>query len=134
MLTSCPISGLRVQTKLNNSQKVPLYKSLLVSKVQKTNRFSKTIYSKKNEEEEKEHDLTEENGKSTDTGNQSKNSVFLFIKEVAEETRMVEWPSLDRLFKQFVIVVISLVLSAFVIYSVDGIFASISQFLFEGKN
>ena len=46
---------------------------------------------------------------------------------------MVEWPSVEKLFKQFVIVVISLVVSAFLIFSVDGIFASLSQFLFEGK-
>jgi preprotein translocase subunit SecE len=29
-------------------------------------------------------------------------------KEISEEIKMVEWPSVDRLFKQFVIVLISL--------------------------
>ena len=47
--------------------------------------------------------------------------------------KMIEWPSLDRLFKQFVIVVISLVFSAVFIYAIDGIFASLSKFLFEGN-
>mmetsp|Transcript_3064 Transcript_3064/g.7176 ORF Transcript_3064/g.7176 Transcript_3064/m.7176 type:complete len:128 (-) Transcript_3064:102-485(-) len=79
-----------------------------------------------------------ENGKEDNTKTEKEeenvNSIFSFIKEVAEETRMVEWPSLERLFKQFVIVVISLVISAFIIYSVDGFFASLSQFLFEGKS
>jgi len=56
-----------------------------------------------------------------------------FLKEIIDETKMVEWPSVEKLFKQFVIVVISLVVSAFLIFSVDGIFASLSQFLFEGK-
>jgi preprotein translocase SecE subunit len=59
---------------------------------------------------------------------------FMFLKEIIEETQMVEWPSTERLFKQFVIVVISLVVSALLVFSVDGIFASLSQFLFEGKN
>ena len=56
-----------------------------------------------------------------------------FLKEIIDETKMVEWPSVEKLFKQFVIVVISLVVSAFLIFSVDGIFASLSQFLFEGN-
>lgn len=59
---------------------------------------------------------------------------LIFFKEIIEETKMVEWPSTERLFKQFVIVVISLVISALLVFSVDGIFASLSQFLFEGKN
>ena len=61
------------------------------------------------------------------------NSIFFFFKETLTEMNMIEWPSLDRLFKQFVIVVISLVFSAVFIYSVDGIFASLSRFLFEGN-
>jgi preprotein translocase SecE subunit len=56
-----------------------------------------------------------------------------FINEITNEMKMIEWPSLDRLFKQFVIVVISLVFSAVFIYSVDGVFASLSKFLFEGN-
>lgn len=56
-----------------------------------------------------------------------------FIKEISTEMKMIEWPSLDRLFKQFVIVVISLVFSAVFIYAIDGIFASLSKFLFEGN-
>jgi len=56
-----------------------------------------------------------------------------FIKEITTEMQMIEWPSVDRLFKQFVIVVISLVFSAIFIYSVDGIFASLSKLLFEGN-
>mmetsp|Transcript_22761 Transcript_22761/g.34676 ORF Transcript_22761/g.34676 Transcript_22761/m.34676 type:complete len:128 (+) Transcript_22761:83-466(+) len=75
-----------------------------------------------------------EDNTKTEKEEENVNSIFSFIKEVAEETRMVEWPSLERLFKQFVIVVISLVISAFIIYSVDGFFASLSQFLFEGKS
>jgi len=60
-------------------------------------------------------------------------SIFSFFKETLTEMNMIEWPSLDRLFKQFVIVVISLVFSAVFIYSVDGVFASMSKFLFEGN-
>jgi len=56
-----------------------------------------------------------------------------FLKEISTEMKMIEWPSLDRLFKQFVIVVISLVFSAVFIYSVDGVFASLSKYLFEGN-
>lgn len=56
-----------------------------------------------------------------------------FVNEITTEMKMIEWPSLDRLFKQFVIVVISLVFSAIFIYSVDGVFASLSKFLFEGN-
>lgn len=56
-----------------------------------------------------------------------------FVNEITAEMKMIEWPSLDRLFKQFVIVVISLVFSAVFIYSVDGVFASLSKFLFEGN-
>lgn len=56
-----------------------------------------------------------------------------FINDITNEMKMIEWPSLDRLFKQFVIVVISLVFSAVFIYSVDGVFASLSKFLFEGN-
>jgi len=63
----------------------------------------------------------------------SENFPVSFLKEIIDETKMVEWPSVEKLFKQFVIVVISLVVSAFLIFSVDGIFASLSQFLFEGK-
>lgn len=69
---------------------------------------------------------------------EGKKSFFLadtinFFKEVNQEVRLVEWPTLDRLFRQFVIVIVSLVFSALVIYTVDGIFASASKFLFEGR-
>ena len=64
----------------------------------------------------------------------SETNWFSFWKEISEEIKMVEWPSVDRLFKQFVIVLISLVVSAFIIYSVDGLFAWGSKILFEGKN
>ncbi len=64
----------------------------------------------------------------------SETNWFSFWKEISDEVKMVEWPSIDRLFKQFVIVLISLVVSAFIIYSVDGLFAWGSKILFEGKN
>ena len=67
------------------------------------------------------------------TNSDSNNNFYSFWKEITEEIKMIEWPSIDRLFKQFVIVIISLVFSAFVIYSVDGVFAWGSKFLFEGK-
>ena len=60
-------------------------------------------------------------------------NILNFFKEITVEMRMIEWPSLDRLFKQFVIVVISLVFTFVFIYSVDGIFASLSKYLFEGN-
>mmetsp|Transcript_35429 Transcript_35429/g.70899 ORF Transcript_35429/g.70899 Transcript_35429/m.70899 type:complete len:124 (+) Transcript_35429:4049-4420(+) len=106
----------------NFSKLISNTKSLYVLKPTK----EKKLYSLKVSDNNKE--LQEENSSIP-----KKNNIWSFIKEVAEETRMIEWPSLERLFKQFVIVVISLVLSAFLIYSVDGFFASLSQFLFEGK-
>lgn len=57
-----------------------------------------------------------------------------FFQEIKDEIEMVEWPTIDRLLKQFVIVVISLVFSALLIFSVDGLFATISKTLFEGKS
>ena len=64
---------------------------------------------------------------------ENKDNALSFIKEISTEMKMIEWPSLDRLFKQFVIVVISLVFSAVFIYAIDGIFASLSKFFFEGN-
>ena len=64
---------------------------------------------------------------------ENKEDSLSFFKEITTEMKMIEWPSLDRLFKQFVIVVISLVFSAVFIYAIDGIFASLSKFLFEGN-
>mmetsp|Transcript_48939 Transcript_48939/g.76363 ORF Transcript_48939/g.76363 Transcript_48939/m.76363 type:complete len:132 (+) Transcript_48939:2679-3074(+) len=79
---------------------------------------------------EKEKEPVEE----PNTFDESKGNPFAFFFEVIEETKMIEWPTANRLFKQFVIVVISLVISAFLIYSIDGVFASLSKSLFEGKN
>jgi preprotein translocase SecE subunit len=56
-----------------------------------------------------------------------------FFFEVKNEVEMIEWPSFAKLFKQFVIVVISLVFSAIFIYSIDGFFAYFSKIFFEGK-
>ena len=64
---------------------------------------------------------------------ENKENSLSFFKEITTEMKMIEWPSVDRLFKQFVIVVISLVFSAVFIYAIDGIFASLSKFLFEGN-
>jgi len=61
------------------------------------------------------------------------NSILAFFQEVKDEVNMVEWPTIDRLSKQFVIVVISLVFSSILIFSVDGLFATMSKYLFEGK-
>ena len=61
------------------------------------------------------------------------NSILAFFQEVKDEIKMVEWPTIDRLSKQFVIVVISLVFSSILIFSVDGLFATMSKYLFEGK-
>jgi len=60
-------------------------------------------------------------------------NTLTFLQEIIFEMKMIEWPSIDRLFKQFVIVVISLVFSAIFIYSVDGVFTSLSKILFEGN-
>lgn len=76
---------------------------------------------------------SEETTENLENKEESKKDIFFFFKETVSELNMIEWPSLDRLFKQFVIVVISLVFSAIFIYSVDGIFASMSKFLFEGN-
>lgn len=74
--------------------------------------------------------LSSKDKKSTQT---EKNSVLSFLQEVKDEISMIEWPTIDRLSKQFVIVVISLVFSSLLIFSVDGFFATVSKYLFEGK-
>jgi preprotein translocase SecE subunit len=78
-------------------------------------------------------DNSDEKNQNIEKEGENDQSIFSFFKETLTEMNMIEWPSLDRLFKQFVIVVISLVFSAVFIYSVDGIFASMSKFLFEGN-
>jgi preprotein translocase SecE subunit len=136
-----------------------IYKSLCFAIISDFNIFSKTIEIKKNKAficnysshiktkkqvfKEKADD-TQENFKvnqkhdaeviNNDFKSDSETNWFSFWKEISEEIKMVEWPSVDRLFKQFVIVLISLVVSAFIIYSVDGLFAWGSKILFEGKN
>ena len=103
---------------------INIRKNILIQKNQDLKYFKK--YSKKSNE-----------GFKMDDQNKNDKKIFMpfiFFKEIIEETQMVEWPSKERLFKQFVIVVISLVISALLVFSVDGIFASLSQFLFEGKN
>jgi preprotein translocase SecE subunit len=97
----------------------------------------KIIFKEKTKDNQEHFKITQENdieANGVDFNVQSKNTWFSFLKEISEEIKMVEWPSVDRLFKQFVIVLISLVVSAFIIYSVDGLFAWASKVLFEGKN
>nr|UXY88355.1 preprotein translocase secE subunit [Cryptomonas curvata] len=135
-----------------------IYKSLCFAVISDFNIFSKKIEIKKNKsficnynlhiktkkilkekaddnqenfKVNKEHDVEVINN---DFKLDSETNWFSFWKEISEEIKMVEWPSVDRLFKQFVIVLISLVVSAFIIYSVDGLFAWGSKILFEGKN
>jgi|Transcript_43418 preprotein translocase SecE subunit len=95
-----------LKNKILNTNKVKIYQSCKLEKNQE-----KISYKK---DENDENTLT-------------------FIQEITSEMKMIEWPSIDRLFKQFVIVVISLVFSAIFIYSVDGVFASLSKLLFEGN-
>ena len=77
--------------------------------------------------------ISDENVQSEEEEKKIEEKKLTFINEITNEMKMIEWPSIDRLFKQFVIVVISLVFSAVFIYSVDGVFASLSKFLFEGN-
>mmetsp|Transcript_21578 Transcript_21578/g.54454 ORF Transcript_21578/g.54454 Transcript_21578/m.54454 type:complete len:122 (+) Transcript_21578:763-1128(+) len=86
------------------------------SKKNKQARFS-PIKMQKNEEES--------------SGNKS--TILDFFQEVKDEIKMIEWPALDRVLKQFVIVVISLVFSALFIFSIDGLFAAGNKILFEGN-
>jgi len=88
-----------------------------------TNDEDKSVENKEDKSVENKEDKSVEN----------KEDSLSFFKEITTEMKMIEWPSLDRLFKQFVIVVISLVFSAVFIYAIDGIFASLSKFLFEGN-
>ena len=60
-------------------------------------------------------------------------TILDFFQEVNDEIKMIEWPSVDRVFKQFVIVVISLVFSALFVFSIDGLFAAANKILFEGN-
>jgi preprotein translocase SecE subunit len=99
-------------------------------------KIRKTIVNQKTNGNEEKFVLNKELESETESLNvdsNSNNNIYSFWKEISEEIKMIEWPSVDRLFKQFVIVVISLVFSAFVIYSVDGLFAWGSGILFEGK-
>ena len=57
--------------------------------------------------------------------------ILQFLKEVAEEFKTIEWPSVGRVFKILVIVIISIIVSAVGIYIVDGFFLSVAQYLFE---
>ncbi|AFP65490.1 preprotein translocase secE subunit (nucleomorph) [Chroomonas mesostigmatica CCMP1168] len=84
---------------------------------------------------EKKNDSMQKEDKPTDKDENYFSEIFFldFIKEVRNEIKMVEWPTLNRLFRQFVIVVVSLVFSSLMVYSVDGLFASASKLLFEGK-
>ena len=99
-----------------------------------TNTFSKKVrsheFKKNNFCNFSKNEDSEEN---KEYGKEKNENIFSFLKEIASEMKMIEWPSLDRLFKQFVIVVISLVFSAIFIYSVDGVFSSLSKFFFEGN-
>lgn len=79
------------------------------------------------------NEISDENVQSEEKNKKTEEKSLKFINDITNEMKMIEWPSLDRLFKQFVIVVISLVFSAVFIYSVDGVFASLSKFLFEGN-
>jgi len=60
-------------------------------------------------------------------------NLLTFITEISYEIKNIEWPSFERLFRQFVVVIISLVFSGFFIYSVDGIFGYLSRTLFENN-
>mmetsp|Transcript_46062 Transcript_46062/g.115553 ORF Transcript_46062/g.115553 Transcript_46062/m.115553 type:complete len:122 (+) Transcript_46062:1607-1972(+) len=64
---------------------------------------------------------------------EKKSTILDFFQEVNDEIKMIEWPTLDRVLKQFVIVVISLVFSALFIFSIDGLFAAGNKILFEGN-
>nr|UXY87357.1 preprotein translocase secE subunit [Cryptomonas sp.] len=65
--------------------------------------------------------------------NNNHSDIIIFLKEIYNDVKRIEWPTIDKLFKQFVIVSISLVSSALFIYSVDGLFAWGSKFLFESE-
>nr|UXY87853.1 preprotein translocase secE subunit [Cryptomonas curvata] len=102
--------------------------------VTKTKTIRKTPINQKLNDNEEIYPINKElETENLNNESSSNDNLYSFWKEITEEIKMIEWPSVDRLFKQFVIVVISLVLSAFVIYSVDGLFAWGSKILFEGK-
>lgn len=54
-----------------------------------------------------------------------------FLKSVFDEFLTVEWPAPGRVVKITVIVILSIIFSAFAIYIVDGFFLSLSQYLFD---
>lgn len=112
---------------LDSQFKSPLY--IIGYNLNKNMTYRKTLLKEKINANEKQEPDFENNNKNL----KSKKNLFSFWEEILEEAKMVEWPTIDRLFKQFVIVVISLVISAFIIYSVDGLFAWGSKLLFEGK-
>ncbi|ABW98165.1 secE (nucleomorph) [Hemiselmis andersenii] len=64
---------------------------------------------------------------------ENKPNILDFFQEVKDEIKMIEWPTFDRVLKQFVIVLISLVFSALFIFSIDGLFAAGNKILFEGN-
>lgn len=109
---------------------------LIYNYKRKNVKFQKNIFKEKTNDGLENYDAnyqTETNNKESLENLKENKNLISFWKEISEEIKMVEWPTLDRLLKQFVIVIISLVFSAFIIYSVDGLFAWVSKFLFEGK-
>lgn len=54
-----------------------------------------------------------------------------FLQGVYDEFLTVEWPGPGRVVKITIIVILSIIVSAFAIYFVDGVFLSLSQYLFD---
>jgi preprotein translocase SecE subunit len=111
-----------------------IYRKNLIKTNENNNNLSKNENNVDIENESEKFNLKIQDISQNETTFFETNKNFLnFFWEVKNEIKMIEWPTFDKLFKQFVIVVMSLVLSALLIYSIDGFFAFLSQILFEGK-
>lgn len=56
-----------------------------------------------------------------------------FFFELFEETKLIEWPSTGRIFQLFVSVILSIIVTAALVYTADGVFGWLARLLFEVK-
>jgi len=59
------------------------------------------------------------------------NFIVQFFRGVVEEYKIVEWPSMERVLKITIIIIVSLIVAIVAIYLIDGFFFRIFQALLE---
>lgn len=61
------------------------------------------------------------------------NAIVTFFLEIAEEFKMIEWPSFGRIIRLSIIVLFTIIVATASLYVVDGFFYRVSQALFQGN-